>query len=214
MYSSSSSSPSQAANVFYHLTYEGSVDLDAVTDPFERAALEDQIANFGQTPLQLFHRPHPPRGPPIPIARPLTYAPSSLVLTSMLPPTAASMPSAPGGGSSDPHATGGGGFDSALTLNLDGMDKHESDVAIVFVGVVDGKVVTLTRNQCLTLRYWISPYSSGASFTFTSSVVSPAVAPAAVAHHVTARCTLLCSALTSLRPHAITVIPRLLRCIS
>eukprot|EP00899_Mesostigma_viride_P026074 jgi/Mesvir1/6651/Mv10252-RA.2 len=50
-----------ADNVFFHLTYEGAVDLDAVADPVERQALEAQINEFGQMPIQLFHTPHPPR---------------------------------------------------------------------------------------------------------------------------------------------------------
>lgn len=51
----------QADNLFYHLTYEGSVDLDAITDPVERASMEQQIYEFGQTPKQLFTQPHPHR---------------------------------------------------------------------------------------------------------------------------------------------------------
>jgi hypothetical protein len=50
-----------ADNLFYYLTYEGSVNLDAVKDVRERAALEAQIQEFGQTPRQLFKGPHPPR---------------------------------------------------------------------------------------------------------------------------------------------------------
>jgi len=50
-----------ADNVFYHLTYEGAVDLDAMTDPTEREAVHMQIMEFGQTPKQLFTIPHPPR---------------------------------------------------------------------------------------------------------------------------------------------------------
>lgn len=75
---------SQAANIFYHLTYEGAVDLEAMDDPLSRAAVEDQIANFGQTPIQLFRRRHPKRGPPIPVARPLYYAPASITLSSSM----------------------------------------------------------------------------------------------------------------------------------
>ncbi|XP_057837661.2 BEACH domain-containing protein B isoform X1 [Cryptomeria japonica] len=75
----------EAANVFYHLTYEGAVDLKVMEDPLQRAAVEDQIANFGQTPSQLFRKKHPKRGPPLPIARPLYYAPGSITLTSVLP---------------------------------------------------------------------------------------------------------------------------------
>ena len=48
-------------NVFYPLTYEGAVDLDAISDARERAATESQINNFGNTPSQLLDRPHAPR---------------------------------------------------------------------------------------------------------------------------------------------------------
>jgi len=51
----------EADNLFHPLTYEGAVDLDAVSDPVERNALEVQINEFGQTPAQLFTQPHPPR---------------------------------------------------------------------------------------------------------------------------------------------------------
>lgn len=49
----------KALNVFHHLTYEGAVDIDALTDPVERNATISIINNFGQTPKQLFKRPHP-----------------------------------------------------------------------------------------------------------------------------------------------------------
>ncbi|PFX23712.1 protein FAN-like isoform X2 [Stylophora pistillata] len=49
----------QADNVFYYLTYEGAVDLEKIEDPNERASLEAQILEFGQTPKQLFTSPHP-----------------------------------------------------------------------------------------------------------------------------------------------------------
>ncbi|KAH9101297.1 hypothetical protein LEN26_015757 [Aphanomyces euteiches] len=51
-----------ANNVFYYLTYSGLVDLDSIEDPHLRAAMEQQIAHFGQCPQQLFRSPHPPRG--------------------------------------------------------------------------------------------------------------------------------------------------------
>ncbi|KAL8236293.1 hypothetical protein R6Q59_017374 [Mikania micrantha] len=47
-----------AVNVFYYYTYEGSVDIDAVDDPAMKAAILAQINHFGQTPRQLFLRPH------------------------------------------------------------------------------------------------------------------------------------------------------------
>ena len=46
-------------NVFYHLTYEGSVNIDAIKDPIEKDSVIAQINNFGQTPKQLFTKPHP-----------------------------------------------------------------------------------------------------------------------------------------------------------
>ncbi|KAK9271394.1 hypothetical protein L1049_026984 [Liquidambar formosana] len=72
----------EAANVFYYLTYEGAVDLETMEDDLQRSAIEDQIANFGQTPIQIFRKKHPRRGPPIPIAHPLYFAPGSINLTS------------------------------------------------------------------------------------------------------------------------------------
>lgn len=60
----------EADNVFYYLTYEGAVDISKVTHAAELKALETQINEFGQTPQQLFHSPHPPRlvHPPPPSA--------------------------------------------------------------------------------------------------------------------------------------------------
>ncbi|XP_065880379.1 BEACH domain-containing protein B isoform X2 [Euphorbia lathyris] len=74
----------EAANIFYYLTYEGAVDLDSMEDELQRSAIEDQIANFGQTPIQIFRKKHPRRGPPIPIAHPLYFAPDSINLTSIV----------------------------------------------------------------------------------------------------------------------------------
>lgn len=51
-----------AHNIFHHLSYEGSVDLDKITDEVDRAAAESHIQNFGQTPSQLLPlHPHPER---------------------------------------------------------------------------------------------------------------------------------------------------------
>ena len=51
----------EAVNVFYFLTYEGAVNLDAITDENSRKATESQIDHFGQTPSQLMKRPHHPK---------------------------------------------------------------------------------------------------------------------------------------------------------
>ncbi|KAF8460336.1 hypothetical protein BDZ91DRAFT_739593 [Kalaharituber pfeilii] len=51
----------EATNVFHHLSYHGAIDLDAILDPVERIASIGIIHNFGQTPHQVFTRPHPKR---------------------------------------------------------------------------------------------------------------------------------------------------------
>ncbi|KAI8062663.1 hypothetical protein BC940DRAFT_244066 [Gongronella butleri] len=53
-----------ALNVFHHVSYEGAVDLDAITDIVEKTATIGIINNFGQTPRQLFKKAHPARLPP------------------------------------------------------------------------------------------------------------------------------------------------------
>ncbi|XP_068650842.1 BEACH domain-containing protein C2 [Aristolochia californica] len=52
-----------ANNVFFYITYEGTVDIDKITDPIQQRATQDQIAYFGQTPSQLLTVPHMKRKP-------------------------------------------------------------------------------------------------------------------------------------------------------
>ena len=51
----------ESLNVFHHLSYHGAIDLDNITDPQERAIVTGIIHNFGQTPHQVFSKPHPQR---------------------------------------------------------------------------------------------------------------------------------------------------------
>ena len=55
----------ESCNVYFHLTYNGAVDLDKLKD--NDTMLYDQIirqiSNFGQTPSLLFRKPHPQRLP-------------------------------------------------------------------------------------------------------------------------------------------------------
>jgi WD40 repeat protein len=51
----------KALNKFVHLTYEGNVDLNEITDPIQREATIAQIHNFGQTPSKLERKPFPQR---------------------------------------------------------------------------------------------------------------------------------------------------------
>ncbi|KAJ1569840.1 Neurobeachin-like protein 1 [Nowakowskiella sp. JEL0078] len=63
-----------AHNVFYYLTYEGAIDIDAIKDPVERKSIEDQINNFGQTPSQLISKQHPARFPREDCVRPNLFS--------------------------------------------------------------------------------------------------------------------------------------------
>ncbi|XVF79928.1 hypothetical protein PTKIN_Ptkin15bG0029600 [Pterospermum kingtungense] len=47
-----------ANNVFLYITYEGTVDIDKISDPVRQRAIQDQITYFGQTPSQLLTVPH------------------------------------------------------------------------------------------------------------------------------------------------------------
>ena len=48
-----------ALNMFVHVTYEGSVDLDSIIDPIEKESIIAQIQNFGQIPSRLEKKPYP-----------------------------------------------------------------------------------------------------------------------------------------------------------
>uniref|UniRef100_A0A2M4CUC0 Putative neutral sphingomyelinase n=2 Tax=Anopheles darlingi TaxID=43151 RepID=A0A2M4CUC0_ANODA len=48
----------EADNIFYHLCYEGSVDLSLINDLVARHAVEVQISEFGQIPKQIFRTAH------------------------------------------------------------------------------------------------------------------------------------------------------------
>lgn len=47
-------------NVFHHLSYRGATDLDAIEDHHEKLQTISIIHNFGQTPHQVFTKPHQP----------------------------------------------------------------------------------------------------------------------------------------------------------
>lgn len=48
-------------NVFHHLSYRGATDLDAIQDHQEKLQVISIIHNFGQTPHQVFSKPHQSR---------------------------------------------------------------------------------------------------------------------------------------------------------
>lgn len=57
----------KANNLFFHLCYEGAIDLENINELAKRHAFEVQISEFGQIPKQLFMKPHAQRIVPISI---------------------------------------------------------------------------------------------------------------------------------------------------
>ncbi|EFX68295.1 hypothetical protein DAPPUDRAFT_260342 [Daphnia pulex] len=49
----------KSVNLFHRLFYEGNVDIDSIEDPLKKNAVIGFINHFGQTPKQLFKKPHP-----------------------------------------------------------------------------------------------------------------------------------------------------------
>jgi hypothetical protein len=71
-----------AHNVFHYLSYEGSVDLDKITDEIDRQGTETHIQHFGQTPSQLLVKdPHPSRLPADECWQPLCSEVSRILLS-------------------------------------------------------------------------------------------------------------------------------------
>ncbi|XP_024540202.1 BEACH domain-containing protein B isoform X1 [Selaginella moellendorffii] len=130
----------EAANIFYYLTYEGTVELETMEDARQRASVEDQIANFGQTPIQLFKKKHPKRGPPVPLLRPLYYSPASTTLVSTIPSRSLSF------------------------------GKSDEDHPVLYIGHCDGKIISVTSQMVVSSRMWLTPsMPPSGSFTFSSS---------------------------------------------
>lgn len=90
-----------AMNLFYYLTYEGAVDIDTITDAVEKQGIIDQINNFGQTPTQLFKKPHPKRQTH-PKLTPSLFGTTTYVSTTPELPLSSSMP-VPASGSPGPN---------------------------------------------------------------------------------------------------------------
>lgn len=75
----------EATNVFQHLSYGGAKDLDTIDDAVERLATIGIIHSFGQTPYQVFQRPHASREPEkFTVSRLDTQAPSLVRLPTPL----------------------------------------------------------------------------------------------------------------------------------
>jgi WD40 repeat protein len=123
----------EAHNLFFHLTYEGAVDLDNIRDPVLLEAIKDQIAQFGQTPVQMWKKPHPQRMP-LPQAR-LQRLTLSSTLAQMLE-------------QSDYHHP---------PLRRIAVSK---DAPLLNIKVFPNRIMTLSSNMILGLHVWDEHASS------------------------------------------------------
>jgi hypothetical protein len=166
-----------ATNVYYYLTYEGAVDLDTVTDSVERVALESQINNFGQTPRQLFTKPHPSRR----VTTPKQTEPAVVVMTT--PNKGKRGRGNGGGGRSDAnahvnahahahmHARGNNGGDGIVDVDGGGGDNNRSALSVAATPTaaspshshhhvyVSSRVPLAVDSECFLTVYWCSLHS-------------------------------------------------------
>jgi len=135
-----------ALNVFYHLTYEGAVDLERVQDAHTRAALADQIALFGQTPQQLFTRPGRARDAPLRRAPALHCSQAALWW-----------------GAPQQHS-------AALQLLAEAGCAGGGGAVLLVAEWAEGRVVCLAKDGQLALHSLIRPLhaAAGGAFTFAA----------------------------------------------
>ncbi|KAF1775035.1 PH-BEACH domain [Phytophthora cactorum] len=132
----------EACNIFYHLTYEGSVDLDAITDASTKRAILDQITEFGQTPSQLFRTPHPVRA--VSASAPTSISTNSSLFGGSLGPSSGSNAQGDSG-----MAVGGHGSESKVIACLE-LDV-DIDVATI---TTDGRIVITSSPSLPVMRVW------------------------------------------------------------
>lgn len=68
----------EAANLYERTTYQGAIDFDSITDDKLRELHISRLNNFGQTPVQVFQRPHPQKDEINPKLKKLDAAAESL----------------------------------------------------------------------------------------------------------------------------------------
>jgi hypothetical protein len=143
----------EALNVFYHLTYEGAVDLERCSaDAHAATALADQIALFGQTPAQLFTRKHPSRDaplwPPAPLCAAVLGAPAPRTLVPLADAAACAAAAAAG-----PAPPGG--------------------AAVVFLclmpGAPDARVLAVCADGSIGVHRLLRPAPAAGAFTFSAA---------------------------------------------
>lgn len=142
-----------ACNVFYHLTYEGAVDLENISDEAMKRAIVDQINEFGQTPSQLFKTPHPAKARVSPVGSGAASLPTS---TSSAGPIShgpssnekyASAPSTSNGDSSD-QVSSSSSSSFATGIPLPSPLTSRSALASSFIGAMESSEL-MSRMQTI-----------------------------------------------------------------
>lgn len=119
----------KAHNLFYHLCYEGAIDLENVADLAKRHALEVQISEFGQIPKQLFKKPHVPRQSCTPLLKSIHGSDEN-------------------GLWADDNDVNGQSFDT-----IEFLDNYQSHKDLISSVAVNGNIVTTTAKDGLLKCY-------------------------------------------------------------
>lgn len=122
----------KADNVFYYLTYEGAIDLDNIENMHERKVYESQILEFGQTPKQLFTKPHPKRNDSKNTSKNTTSINTSIWLENTT-----------------------GNVTSKTTLDIDEIDSNDVGKSDIPSKILSDKNVKLSLDPSLTPFHWL-----------------------------------------------------------
>eukprot|EP01135_Chromosphaera_perkinsii_P000159 Nk52_evm55s32 gene=Nk52_evmTU55s32 len=152
----------EAYNVFYYITYEGAIDLDAINDDNERKAIEAQISNFGQTPCQLMKKPHP--------MRKISFFDSVLNLAYAASTSAAAVKN-----SFRPKTVIKSCFKSLQSLKAYSIQVYENHDPVCFIGIPESqlfsfiyngtpdRVITVSRAGVIGEHGWLATSASSTS---------------------------------------------------
>ncbi|KAJ3244795.1 Neurobeachin-like protein 1 [Chytriomyces hyalinus] len=147
-----------AHNVFHYLTYEGAVNIDHIQDPMERASIEAQINNFGQTPMQLFKLPHPSRLNKQDFHKPNIFASKQLETAFSVSARSGPVPSGSVVGSMPFISTASVASDANANRKPVG---HSASVMKSFLGQHDrDKMITIDSNMTVGIHRYICTSSN------------------------------------------------------
>ncbi|KAI8801094.1 hypothetical protein BJ742DRAFT_42857 [Cladochytrium replicatum] len=163
----------KANNVFYYLTYEGAIDIDSVKDPVERRSIEDQINNFGQTPSQLFKKPHPMRFPKKDWVKPSLFTSPHQHKSYLIQLKSGGIPFVSLCGF---ESSGWAWGNTGSGVSLSGLSSGAPSSGLSLVSsVVPEKLISIGYDLLVGSHRWsVSAYPTDVPFTFDPDVAPPA----------------------------------------